>query len=375
MGTGSVAGRVRRMIAFLALVCSITLAATPIGVTMAAQSADMTVEQLVEKVGGAVVTVINMTQVTGGTGGQGALQAASSGTGFIIDKDGHIVTNWHVVYGGDAFVAILSDGTQVEADLVGTDPRDDLAMVKIDPSKVPATVSFGDSDALKPGAPVVAIGSPLGAFTNTVTDGIVSGLGRNEFAGSGGSYQCQNYTNLIQHTAAINHGNSGGPLFNMRGEVIGVNTIGLPTYNGEPVQGLFFAVPSNLVKDVATQLIDTGTIAAPFIGASMVPITPDLNAQYQIGVDQGMLVYTIQRNSAADKAGLQEGDVILAVDDHQITPTMSLSQILLNYKPGDTVTLSILRLDRSDRWQQQTVKLTFGETPQRLFEQCALTGG
>jgi 2-alkenal reductase len=369
------AGRVRRMIVFLALACSVALAATPVGVTMAAQSSDMTVEQLVEKVGGAVVTVINMTQVADSTGTQSSFQAASSGTGFIIDKDGHIVTNWHVVYGGDAFLAILADGTQVEAELVGSDPRDDLAMVKIDPADVPATVAFGDSDALKPGAPVVAIGSPLGAFTNTVTDGIVSGLGRNEFAESGNLLQCQNYTNLIQHTAPINHGNSGGPLFNMKGEVIGVNTLGLPTYNGEPVQGLFFAVPSNLVKDVATQLIDTGKIAAPFIGASMVPITPDLNAQYQIGVDQGSLVYSIQRNSAADKAGLEEGDVILAIDDHQITPNMSLSQILLDYKPGDTVTLTILRLDRNDTWQQDTMKLTFGETPQQLFEQCALAGG
>ncbi|MGB3330542.1 MAG: trypsin-like peptidase domain-containing protein [Thermomicrobiales bacterium] len=355
------------------LLFSVMLAATPVGVTMAAQSSDMTVEQLVEKVGGSVVTVINMTSTSSGASGSGGLQPASSGTGFIIDKDGHIVTNWHVVYGGQAFVAILSDGTQVEASLVGTDPRDDLAMVKIDPSKVPATVSFGDSDALKPGAPIVAIGSPLGAFTNTVTNGIVSGLGRNEFAASGGSYQCQNYTNLIQHTAAINHGNSGGPLFNMKGEVVGVNTLGLPTYNGEPVQGLFFAVPSNLVKDVSAQLIATGKIAAPFIGASLLPITPDINAQYQIGVDQGMLVYSIESRSAAASAGLQEGDVILAVDDKQITQEMSLSRILLNYKPGDTVTLTILRLT-NNQWQQGTVKLTFGETPQSLFEQCALQG-
>ncbi|MGN6485387.1 MAG: S1C family serine protease [Thermomicrobiales bacterium] len=359
------------MILAVGLLFSLLLAAAPVGVTLAAQSSDMSVEDLVEKVGPAVVTVINMTTVSNGA--TTALQANSSGTGFIIDEDGHIVTNWHVVYGGDAFVAILSDGTQVEAELVGSDPRDDLAMVKIDPAKVPATVSLGDSDSIKPGAPVVAIGSPLGAFTNTVTDGIVSGLGRNEFAESGGSYQCQNYTNLIQHTAPINHGNSGGPLFNLKGEVIGVNTLGLPTYNGEPVQGLFFAVPSNLVKDVAAQLIATGKIAAPFIGASILPITPDINAQYQIGIDQGALVYNIQRNSAAADAGLQEEDVILAIDNYQLSQDLSLSQVLLNYKPGDTVTLTIMRLN-GDTWQKGTVKLTFGETPQRLFEQCALSG-
>lgn len=364
-------GRARRMVLTLGMLFSLLLAATPVGVTMAAQSSSMSVEDLVEKVGPAVVTVLNMTTVANGA--STALQANSSGTGFIIDTDGHIVTNWHVVYGGDTFVVILADGTQVEASLVGTDPRDDLAMVKIDPKNVPATVSFGYSDAVKPGAPVVAIGSPLGAFTNTVTDGIISGLGRNEFAESGGSSQCQNYTNLIQHTAAINHGNSGGPLFNLKGEVIGVNTLGLPTYNGEPVQGLFFAVPSNLVKDVASQLIATGKIAAPFIGASILPITPDINAQYQIGIDQGALVYNIQRNSAAAAAGLQEEDVILAIDDHQISQELSLSQILLNYKPGDTATLTVLRLN-GDTWQKGTVELTFGETPQSLFERCALSG-
>ncbi|MGC4105435.1 MAG: trypsin-like peptidase domain-containing protein [Thermomicrobiales bacterium] len=374
VSSGSGTGHARRIVLTFGVLVALLMSAMPAGITAAAQSSAMSVEDLVEKVGPAVVTVINMTQAADANGNV-TLQASSSGTGFIIDKDGHIVTNWHVVYGGEAFIAILSDGTQVEAGLVGSDPRDDLAMVKIDPAKVPATVSFGDSDSLKPGAPVVAIGSPLGAFTNTVTDGIVSGLGRNEFAESGGSYQCQNYTNLIQHTAPINHGNSGGPLFNMKGEVIGVNTLGLPTYNGEPVQGLFFAVPSNLVKDVATQLIDTGKIAAPFIGASMVPITPDLNAQYQIGVDSGMLVYDISRNSAADDAGLEEGDVILAVDNFDITQTTSLSQILLNYKPGDTVTLTILRPDKNDAWQKGTVKLTFGETPQALFERCALSDG
>ncbi|MGC4191190.1 MAG: trypsin-like peptidase domain-containing protein [Thermomicrobiales bacterium] len=371
MGTTPKTGHLRTMALVFATACSFLLAVTPVGVRVAAQSSDdMSVEQLVEKVGGAVVTVVNFTQTSSGT--TNSLQASSSGSGFIIDKDGHIVTNWHVVYGGDAFAVILSDGTQVEADLVGSDPRDDLAMVKIDPKDVPATVSFGDSDALKPGEPIVAIGSPLGAFTNTVTDGIVSGLGRNEFAATS-NYQCQNYTNLIQHTAPINHGNSGGPLFNMKGEVVGVNTIGLPSYNGEPVQGLFFAVPSNLVKDVAGQLVQTGKIAAPFIGADLLPITPDLNAQYQIGVDQGMLVYDIQRSSAADKAGLEVEDVILAVDGEDITQDMSLSRILLDYKPGDTVTLTILRLDQNDRWQQSTVKLTFDETPQRLFERCALS--
>src|SRR5690606_32673181 len=134
-----------------------------------------------------------------------------------------------------------------------------------DPSAIPATVPFGDSTALKPGQEVLAIGSPLGAFTNSVTAGIVSGLGRNQLYSN--SPTCQSYSNLIQHDAAINQGNSGGPLFNMQGEVIGVNTLGVPVSNsGVPVQGLFFAVPSSTVQMAVEQMIATGTVMQPYIG-------------------------------------------------------------------------------------------------------------
>jgi len=269
----------------------------------AATAQDSDVVTVVENVGNAVVTVLNMKQLNDpGRNTAPSMQANSSGTGFIIDADGHIVTNWHVVTGGDAFMVILADGTKVKAKPIGSDPRDDLAVVKIDPSQVPDFVSLGDSSTLTPGQSVIAIGSPLGAFTNTVTDGIISGLGRNEF--SSGSADCQNYSNLIQHTAPINHGNSGGPLFNLKGEVVGVNTIGLSTVGQDVVQGLFFAVPSDMVAQVVKQLIETGTIAAPYIGADLIPIDPSLNAAYDFGTNDGMYVYDVQRRSAAATAGL-----------------------------------------------------------------------
>src|SRR5215211_1897349 len=165
---------------------------------------------VIGQVSPAVVTVINEQQVQLQNGGS-TIQPVGSGTGFIIDDDGHIITNWHVVNGGSQFQVIFKDGSQHEATLVGSDRISDLAVVKVD-GDVPAVVPFGDSDALQVGEPVLAIGSPLGDFQNTVTQGIVSATNR-DFPGGGSSQ----YNNLVQHDAAINPGNSGGPLFNFRG--------------------------------------------------------------------------------------------------------------------------------------------------------------
>jgi 2-alkenal reductase len=323
---------------------------------------EMTPEAVVAEVAPAVVTVLNLQVVEGTLAGQATPQG--SGTGFIIDDEGHIVTNWHVVTGGEEFAVVLYDGTSLEAELIGSDPRDDLAVVKIDPGSVPDTVSFGDSDALQPGQSVLAIGSPLGAFTNTVTLGIVSALGRNEFAS--GSI-CQNYSNLIQHDAAINPGNSGGPLFNLRGEVVGVNTLGLPQdQGGTPIQGLFFAVPSSTVTEVAQQLIATGTIEHPYLGISTVPIDPALANQYQLPVDAGLYVAAVTTDGPA-AAGLQEGDIIRAIDEQELTPTFSLADSLFAYDPGDTVSLTVLR-----NGEEQDVSITLGQAPAELFAQCTL---
>jgi 2-alkenal reductase len=319
--------------------------------------------EVVEQVSPAVVTVYNI--ATGFLGGEAQPQGA--GTGFIIDEEGHIVTNWHVVTGGDAFAVLLQDGTELEAELIGMDPRDDIAVVKIDPAEVPGVVAFGNSDELKPGQPVLAIGSPLGAFTNTVTGGIVSAIGRNEL-GSQSNF-CQNYSNLIQHDAAINQGNSGGPLFNLSGEVVGVNTLGIPTNEqGMPVQGLFFAVPASTVTVAVQQLIETGTIEHPYFGISSQQLDPATANANDLPVGS-VYVADVEDGGPAAEAGLQPDDVILAIDGKEISFETSLSDMLFDYRPGDTVELTVLR-----GGEETTIQLTLGQAPQELFEQCTLQG-
>ncbi len=309
---------------------------------------DMTPVEVVDKVGPAVVTVINE-QTVGGLGDQP--QPAGSGTGFIIDNDGHIVTNWHVVDGGEKFQVIFWDGKTVDATLVGSDEVSDLAIVKIE-DQVPGVVTLGDSDSLKPGQTVLAIGSPLGAFTNTVTEGIVSALGRS-------IPDAPTYNNLIQHDAAINPGNSGGPLFDLKGEVVGVNTLGInQTPNGEIAQGLFFAIPSNTVKQIAALLIQDGKVVYPFFGVSTVNVTPAIAAQADLTVDHGAYVNSVTPEGPAEDAGVQEGDVIVSIDGEEITQKTPFISVLFKHKPGDTVDVVLQRGD-----QQETVQVTLGERP------------
>jgi 2-alkenal reductase len=354
------------MLAFASIGSGLIIPASAQG-SVATPAVQMTPEDVVAHVAPAVVTVLNLQTTQDIRTGQASTQPQGAGTGFIIDAEGHIVTNWHVVTGGEQFAVILFDGTQLDAELVGSDPRDDLAVVKIDPASVPAVVSFGSSDELRPGQTILAIGSPLGAFTNTVTVGVVSAVGRN-MLGSGGA--CQNYSNLIQHDAAINPGNSGGPLFNLKGEVVGVNTLGIPTDNaGQPVQGLFFAVPSSTVTQAVKQLIETGTIVQPYIGVSFVPIDPTVATQYNLPAENGIYVTNVTTGGPAAAAGLMVDDIVTAIDGQEISVDKSLADILFNYAPGDTVTLTVLR-----NGQEISVDLTLEQAPQALFEQCALQG-
>lgn len=305
-------------------------------------------EEIVERVGSAVVTVINEQAFRGG---DGTAQPAGSGTGFIIDGDGHIVTNSHVVQGGDAFEVIFSDGTTRDAELIGDDPLSDVAVVRVD-GELPGIVPLGDSDLLKPGQPVLAIGSPLGAFTNTVTQGIVSAIGR-DFPGS------STYTNLIQHDAAINPGNSGGPLFNFAGEVIGVNTLGIPTsQSGEPVQGLFFAIASNTVRDIADELIDNGRVVYPYFGIVYDSVTPDVVAQFDLPVTNGVIVIEVPADGPAANAGVQVGDVITAIGGTPIDRETTFSEALFGFEPGDTVDVTLFRDN-----EEITVQLELEERP------------
>jgi 2-alkenal reductase len=296
----------------------------------------------------AVVTVLSE------SGGQ----TLGSGTGFIIDDDGDIVTNWHVVNGGEQFEVIYSDGTIHDAELIGSDNESDLAVVKVD-DEVPATVGFADSDALLPGEAVLAIGSPLGAFANTVTQGIVSAINR-DFPLSqqpqGGA--ASTYNNLVQHDAAINPGNSGGPLVNLSGEVVGVNTLGIPTdEQGQPVQGLFFAIPSNTVALIAATLIEDGRVVYPYVGVEYRDNSPAVAAEFDLDASGGVVITSVPDGPAAD-AGLQEGDIILQIGDYPLNAQTPFSEALFNYDPGDTVTLLIIR-----DGEEQEIEITFGERP------------
>ena len=253
------------------------------------------------------------------------------------------MTNWHVVTGGDEFEVTFADGTSAAADLVGADQISDLAVVQVDVSEtpVPAVVTFGDSDVLQPGQSVIAIGSPLGAFTNTVTEGIVSATNR-DFPG-GENAGGQAYTDLIQHDAVINPGNPGGPLFNLSGEVVGVNTLGIPVVQGQPVQGLFFAIPSNEVDRVTQELIAEGEVVYPLMGVIPVSLTPELSAQNDLPVDYGAYVTGVSPDGPADIAGVEVDDIIIAIDGVPIDATTTFTEVLYTQEPGDTVTVTVIR--------------------------------
>lgn len=295
---------------------------------------------LVEAVNPAVVTVVNQQTFTGGLGQgtSGELQPAGTGTGFIISEDGYIVTNNHVVEGSQDVSVIFQDGTEIDAELIGTDPFTDLAVVKVD-GDVPGVVTLGDSDALRPGDRVIAIGSPLGEYTNTVTEGIVSGLNRSFQSESGVRME-----NMIQHDAAINPGNSGGPLFNSRGEVIGVNTLVVRTAgaSGIAAEGLGFAIPSATVKLISTELIENGTVERPFLGVTFQHLNPRAAASLNLDVEYGALVQEVGRGPARD-AGVQVDDIITAINGEEIDIDHTLVDLLFKYEPGDTVTLSVFR--------------------------------
>jgi serine protease Do len=311
---------------------------------------ETSITQSVERVGPAVVTVVGTIpgQLTlfGPTGDQ-----TVSGTGFFITEQGYIITNNHVVEGAREVNIILSDGTVQKATLVGTDIYSDIAVLKTE-GNVPAVAKLGNSDVLQPGESVIAIGSPLGNFKNTVTVGVVSATGRSIDTGNG--YQIEN---LIQTDAAINHGNSGGPLVNLAGEVIGVNTLVVRnTGSGDMAEGLGFAVPVNTAQAVAQQIIEKGYFARPYIGISFQPINPEIAAIYNLPAQWGVYVTSVAQNSPAHLAGLQEGDIITKIGNVTLDETHSYVNTLFGFQPGDPITLDVMRGNESLQ-----VQVTLGE--------------
>jgi S1-C subfamily serine protease len=342
-----------------AVVASPDTVAAQTQTTTQQSAAAPSVADVAAKADQAVVTITNYQQVSDQFGGRqrsgqngqngqnGSPQAVDEGSGYIIDDAGHVVTNAHVVAGGVKFTVQFADGTSVPATLVGMDDLQDVAVLKLDLSggqKVPGTVAFGDSSTVRAGDEVVAIGSPFGEFTNTVTQGIVNGLNRSLDTGEG-----YRLPNLIQHDAPIYPGNSGGPLLNMQGQVIGMNVAkATPAMLGDNSADNFgFAIASNAVKADVDQILATGKVARPYLG---------IQGQEQ---PDGQVVVVVSPNSPAEQAGLQAGDVITKVDGKQISDQNPLANLLIfSHKPGDTVTLTIER-----NGTEQTVTVTLGERP------------
>jgi S1-C subfamily serine protease len=277
------------------------------------------------------------------------------GSGVILTKDGYIVTNNHVVAGASKIQVTLSNGKTLSARLKGYDPVDDLAVIKISYGKTLPTVAFGNSDDLKVGEEVLADGNPLG-IVQTVTEGIVSALHRVVAEGQNSNGRIYN---AVQTSAPINPGNSGGALINLAGQLVGIPTLTAvdPEFNA-PAAGVGFAIPSNKVKDITSQIIKYGKvqhsgIAALGIGARN--ITPLIARQLNLPVDHGVVILGFARNSPAQKAGLTKGDVIVAVDNTDITSFDDLLTGLATKKPGDTV--KVTAVDSNGHKHTYTVKL------------------
>lgn len=286
---------------------------------------------------------------------------AGVGSGVIYDNQGHILTNNHVVEGAQQLLVSLPDGRSYQGKLIGRDPLTDLAVLQISDNNLPVA-QLGDSSKLQVGDWVVAIGNALALEGGpTVTAGVVSAVGRavQEPGSSAGGGQGPFLFDLIQTDTAINPGNSGGPLVNLDGQVIGIDTlVAGEAEPGVPAQGIGFAIAISTARPIADQLVATGRVVHPFLGINYVPLNPAISAQLRIDQRQGVLVSSVVRGSPAGAAGLQARDVITAIDGAGLKTDSDLAQIIDRHKPGDSVTLTVLRAA-----QKTDIRVTLGERP------------
>jgi serine protease Do len=258
----------------------------------------------------------------------------SSGSGFIIDKAGRILTNNHVVRDAETIKVTLNDGRTFKATTVGTDPATDVAVIKIEGSDLPV-LPLGDSDRLRIGDWAIAIGNPLGDLRGSVTVGIISAQGRSNLNIFGGT---PDYQDFIQTDASINFGNSGGPLCNIRGEVIGINTA--INTNG---QGIGFAIPINLAKHVAEQLVAHGTVKRAMMGVTLANLTPEIAEGFGLGNQQGVVIQSVFKDSPAERAGIQRNDVIVEMNGQPVTDRDKFRLKVADTPAGTKVQLGVLR--------------------------------
>ncbi len=311
-----------------------------IPVVTASTSVEITtaVTDAVERVSPSVVTVVNHLPRQRTIFGQ-AVEPTASGSGVIVSSEGYVVTNNHVVDNAESLEVILSNGTTLSATLVGVDPFADLAVVQVD-GQVPALASWGNSDALKPGETVIAIGSPLGEFVNTVTVGVVSATDRSIQTNPG--FQLEG---LLQTDAAINPGNSGGPLVNVAGQVVGINTLVVrgSRFSSAVAEGLGFSISSNTARAVVEQLIEKGFVDHPYLGINWQPLTGQSARAYNLRVENGVLVTSVDPNGPAGRAGVRQGDVLTGLDGQLIEADVPLINLLFRHEPGEVITLSVVR--------------------------------
>jgi len=337
---------------------------------MLENSAPFSFADLVERVSPAVVTIKSETTTTDNDNemenvpapfrdffnqfGQGQRpqqphRALSAGSGFIIDKTGYVVTNNHVVDASKKITVTLPDKREFIAKLVGTDPATDVALLKITSDKPLPMVEFGDDKKLRVGDWVVAVGNPFG-LSNSVTAGIVSSLGRNIDQGS------QQYTSFIQIDAPINRGNSGGPTFDLRGQVIGMNSMIFSPSGGSI--GIGFAIPASLIHDVIAQLKEHGRVTRGYLGVNIQTVTPDIASSLGLKDGKGALVAEVVAGGPAAKAGFEQGDIVTAINGQAVEDATDLTRKVASVPNGQTATFSVAR-----QGKPMQIKVTIGARP------------
>lgn len=309
------------------------------------------IANVVSKVSPSVVSVLTKSQ--GSVTPYGVQEQDGAGTGVIVSKDGYVLTNKHVVDGANTVSVVLSDGTNYDnVKVLGTDPLNDVAFLKIPDVTDLTPATLGDSTSIQVGQKVVAIGNSLGQYQNTVTSGIISGTGRPISAQAGNSVE--DLTDLIQTDAAINPGNSGGPLLNLAGQVIGINTAII-----ENAQGIGFAIPIGATKGALKGVLKGEGVKRAFLGINYIPITADVAKHYDLPVKKGAYVFSgnskpsVVSGSPADKAGIKDKDIITKVGGIEVGDKGGVSSLVAEYAPGDTIELTVLRDGKT-----MTVKVT-----------------
>lgn len=316
--------------------------------------AEQSVAGVAEKVAPSVVSILTETDSRMYYG----MTSEGAGTGVIVSSDGYVMTNKHVVEDTSTVSIVTSDGTTYDrVQVVGTDPLNDIAFLKISGVSNLKAAQLGNSSTVRIGQEVVAIGNSLGQYQNTVTSGIISGTNRPVSAQSGDSIET--LTDLLQTDAAINPGNSGGPLVNMSGQVIGINTA-----IATNAQGIGFAIPINATKGMIKSLLGSGELERSYLGVSYIPVTPEVAARYDLNVDDGAYVYSEQNSRAvaaggpADKAGIKVRDIITKVGGVEVGKQGGVASLVGEYAPGEMVEITLLRGGK-----EQVVKVTLEAYP------------